>query len=269
MVRVMRRLHLFEFHELAGFPVVWRDLVTDFLSFFFRVFRPYVHAAPVLAEGLRATGDERIVDLCSGAGAPLLSVVEALETDEAASVSVVLTDLFPNLEAFRAAVEQGRGRVECVEDPVDATSVPAELDGFRTMFTAFHHFEPEQATRVLRDAARRRRGIAVFEITERKLWLWALPVLLIPLLVWVSTPWIRPLTWRRLLWTYLIPVVPLVAMWDGLVSNLRTYTPAELEAMAARLGGSDYRWRAGRVRAIGPSGVTYLIGWPEELTPTP
>jgi hypothetical protein len=67
------------------------------------------------------------------------------------------------------------------------------------------------------------------------------------------TPFIRPFTWRRLLWTYVVPVVPLVAMWDGLVSNLRTYSPVELSTLADALHGPAYRWRSGRVPSIGLS----------------
>jgi hypothetical protein len=265
--RPVRRFHLVELHEAPWFPRVWRDLMTDFLSFFFRTARPYRVAAPVLAEALEAAGTDRIVDLCSGAGAPVLSLLPRLETLGCLPSSVTLTDLYPNCEAFRAAAAEHPELVTSVESPVDATEVPCELEGFRTLFTAFHHFSPSAAAEILADARRKREGIGVFEFTERNLWLWTVPVLLIPLLVGACTPWIRPLTWRRLLWTYVVPIVPLVAMWDGLVSNVRTYSPDELEEMTAELDRSDYRWRAGRVRAIGPSGVTFLIGWPEQFNP--
>ncbi|HSL18401.1 MAG TPA: class I SAM-dependent methyltransferase [Methylomirabilota bacterium] len=257
----MRRVHLIELHELPGFPSVWRDLVTDFLSFFFRVFRPYARAAPLLGEALAAAGSRRVVDLCSGAGAPVLSVLPELEALGRAPGSVVLTDLYPNLEAFRRAAAAGSGRVDFVAEPVDATAVPAHLGGFRTLFTAFHHFPPERARQVLEDARRDADGIAVFEFTERKLWLWAVPVLLIPLLAAACTPFIRPFAWRRLLFTYLLPVVPAVAGWDGLVSNLRTYSPPELLELAELDADDPFVWRAGRVPALGLSGITYLVGW--------
>jgi hypothetical protein len=259
----VRRFQLFELHEMPRFPVVWRDLVTDFLSFFFRVFRPYVCAAPLLAEGLEHAASDRIVDLCSGAGAPVLSLIASRRI---APSTVTLTDLFPNVSAFRAAVTAGGGAVASVEAPVDATDVPPDLVGFRTLFTAFHHFPPDQAERVLANAQGNGEGIAIFEFTERNLWLWTVTVLLIPLLVAVCTPFIRPFSWHRLLWTYVIPVVPVVAMWDGLVSNLRTYSPTELRALADALQGPAYRWRSGRVRSIGPSRVTYLVGWPDPVS---
>jgi hypothetical protein len=266
MVQAVPRLHLFEFHEVAWFPVGLRDLVTDFLSFFFATFGPYRCVAPLLAEALEGSDSERIVDLCSGAGQPVLSVLPSLDELGCAPTMITLTDKFPNIAAFRSAVDAGKGRVDCIEEPVDATAVPVDLRGFRTLFTSFHHFRPAEARGVLADARQSSEGIGVFEFTERNLLLWTIPVLLIPLLVWLCTPFMRPLTGCRLLWTYLLPVVPLVAMWDGFVSNLRTYSVSELDRLTADLGGNGYRWLTGRIRSLGLSRVTYVVGWPEKPT---
>ena len=46
------------------------------------------------------------------------------------------------------------------------------------------------------------------------------------------TPLIRPLRWSRLLWTYLIPLVPVITLFEGLVSCLRTYSVQELHDLA-------------------------------------
>jgi hypothetical protein len=140
--------------------------------------------------------------------------------------------------------------------------VPPGLGGVRTLFTSFHHLHPEEAREVLENAVDHAAGIGVFEYTERNWLIWTLPVLLIPLFVWVCTPFIRPFSWRRLLWTYLLPVVPVVAMWDGLVSNLRTYSVTELGKLVEQIGSQRFHWRIGRIRSIGPSRVTYLIGTP-------
>ena len=83
----------------------------------------------------------------------------------------------------------------------------------------------------------------------------------VPLLVLLITPRIRPFSWARLVLTYLFPIVPLLILWDGLVSCLRTYRVAELRAMTADLDDS-YTWDAGEYRRRGMV-ITYLIGAPE------
>ena len=65
----------------------------------------------------------------------------------------------------------------------------------------------------------------------------------------------------RLLFTYVIPVAPLLITWDAVVSTLRCYTPEELLAMAQRAGGGDYQWSAGSYWFRGVP-VTYLVGHP-------
>jgi hypothetical protein len=42
------------------------------------------------------------------------------------------------------------------------------------------------------------------------------------LFLFACTPWIRPFRWSRLLWTYVVPIIPAVLLFDGIVSCLRT-----------------------------------------------
>jgi hypothetical protein len=92
-----------------------------------------------------------------------------------------------------------------------------------------------------------------------------LAVLLVPLMVLVLTPFIRPLRGSQLFWTYLLPVLPLVALFDGAVSCLRTYGVAELRELTARVDATNYHWDSGTVRSTtGPIPITYLIGLPKD-----
>ena len=118
---------------------------------------------------------------------------------------------------------------------------------------------PPDARLVLHAAASARQPIAIFEVSERSLR--TLPVLLTPLFVWLVTPFMRPFLWRRLFWTYVLPLVPLTCLWDGIVSQLRAYTPAELRAMCA--GSDPMTWEVGQISiAKGRGRLTYLIGFP-------
>jgi hypothetical protein len=262
----MKRLHLFEFHDQPWFPCGLRDLLTDFMSYFAVAFRPYRPVVPFLLPQIGKLKPKRIVDLCSGAGGPAESLLQLCreEPEWPADVQVVLTDKYPNCGAYRLLQERYGTVVSFVDRPVDARNVPAELSGFRTLFTSFHHFRPETARKVLADAVRQGQPIAVFEYTERNFLIWGLPLLLTPMLLWAVTPFMRPFRWRRLLWTYVLPVVPLVTTWDGLVSCLRTYSPAELlDLSSAACPTGTYIWRAGRLQSFGACRITYLIGTPQ------
>jgi hypothetical protein len=161
-------------------------------------------------------------------------------------VSVCLSDRCPNVEAFERACHLTNQGITYHREPVDAAHVDSGLTGFRTMFTAFHHFRPEQARAVLADAVAKGEGIGIFECAHRDflMLLFTLPT---PLRVLIATPFIRPFRWSRLLWTYLIPALPFVLLFDSVVSVLRVYSVEELHGLTVGLNG--YHWDIGQVRS--------------------
>ena len=256
------RLHLFEWGDQPWFPATIRDLTTDYLQFLEARFALHRPTVALVAEVLRRSDSKHIVDLCSGAGGQMPPLLADLAAD-GLTPTVTLTDRFPNASAFQHVASESRGRISFHDEPVDARSVPTVLRGMRTMFNAFHHFQPSDALAVLRDAARSRQPIGIFEIADRRPRTLLSLLLLTPLMVAIATPFMRPFRWERLLWTYVLPLVPLACWWDGIVSQLRAYSPAELQKMAEAAGADNYYWRAGQV-PIGstPGNLTYLIGHP-------
>jgi hypothetical protein len=262
----MARIHAFEFEDQTWFPGLIREYMTDFLSHmggFSKV--PYLPFTERLAEAMRLTGDQRVVDLCSGGGGPAIVIARDLRERLEKPVGVLLTDLYPSpsrLEHARAVLP---GWVELEARPVAAQDVPADLEGFRLVCNGFHHLKPEEARACLLDAVHKRRGVALVELAQRS----ALSVLQVAIGTATQlavTPFIKPFRWSRLFFTYLLPIVPLCTLWDGIVSCLRVYDPDELRTLIAdlpELPRQRYRWECGRLRAPKlPAELTYLIGVP-------
>jgi hypothetical protein len=229
------------------------------LQFIQTTFRLDRAMAPVIRRVLDESKTTRIVDLCSGGSGPLLLLVQDLAAD-GVPATAVMTDLYPNVPAFEAIAAQSGGRITYETRSVDARAVPPELTGLRTIFNGFHHLRPADARSVLHAAAAARQPIAIFEVSERT-WPTLLSMFLTPIMVWCLTPFMRPFKWRRLFWTYPVPAVPFVCLWDGLVSQLRAYTVDELRALAE--GSAPMRWAVGQIPfAKGRGRLTYLVGSP-------
>ena len=257
----MKRVHLFEVMDQGWCPQAVRDALLDYLEFASSATKPYGAIVPVLTEALRRTDARRIIDLGSGAAGPWFWLQPVL-AEMGLNLTVCLTDKHPNPSATAVVNHKGGGTISYHPEPVDATRVPRELTGFRTMFLAFHHLLPNEAGEVLRDAVRLRQGIAVFEATERSV-VGLLVMWLAPVMVLILTPLVRPFRWSRLFWTYVIPLVPLITLFDGVVSSLRTYSPKELQQLTSEIGSNDYQWEIGSLKIpMSPIPITYLIGIP-------
>jgi hypothetical protein len=260
------RLHLLEFEDQNWFPTVLRDLATDYLCFIQATFCLHRAVVPILAGILRKTGHRQIIDLCSGGAGPLLEIQKALAAT-GLDTGIIMTDRFPNLGAFQRIEQASREQISFVSENVDARRVPNQLRGLRTIFNSFHHFRRSDALRILRNAVESAQPIAIFEYPERAIVIVLLTMVLTPFLVALATPFIRPFRWQRLLLTYLLPLIPLTCWWDGIVSQLRAYTVAELKAMAKESHASLYEWHTGTVSLLGSLGhLTYLVGHPTKAT---
>lgn len=255
----MKRLHLIEIEDQPWFPSSMRDAVTDYLQFVIALGRPYAPVVPRLLDALKQAQAYRVIDLCSGGGGPWPTLLPLVSEP----ITVCLTDKFPNVRAFQFLQASADSRLGYHLESVDATAVPPDLGEFRTLFSSFHHFTPEQAHAVLQDATARGHGIGIFEATHRSLPA-IVAMFMTPLLVLIFTPFFRPFRLSRLLWTYMVPVVPLVVLFDGIVSCLRTYSPAELQSLVAGLppSASNYHWEIGEARENRGMPVTYLLGYP-------
>lgn len=259
----MRRIQFFEIHDQTWFPALFRDQLTEGLQAIFDVANLYRPAAKRLRQALADTGTNRVVDLCSGAGGPWPKLRETC-ADDFAGLEISLTDKYPNASAReKFPASSGGAAIRFRGESVDVLAVPPELPGFRTMFTSFHHFTPPEAREILRNAAESRQGIGIFEVPKRSVRT-ILAVFVVPFAYLALVPFMRPFCWSRLLWTYLLPVVPFALWFDGIVSCLRAYTPAELTTMTEGLATAGYHWEAGERRGSGsmPATITYLIGWP-------
>jgi hypothetical protein len=255
----MHRLELREIHDHPEFPGFLRDLVTDGLQSLWDFGNSYKPILDRLLSSLNCAGTLEVLDLCSGGGGPWLRLVREPAVSRISAITVRLTDKYPNRPAFERA--SSLSTLLTFEDhSTDATMIPARLEGFRTIFSSFHHFSKNQAGMMLEDAMERQRGIGIFEVARRSP-LTMLTICCLPMLSWFLAPTIRPFSWSRLFWTYLVPIVPFVLWYDGIVSCFRAYSRKELEEMVRLLDSSAYQWNIGEDRS-GFLPVTYVLGYP-------
>ncbi len=263
----LKRQRWFEIHDGPWFPGFLRDIMTESLEAIWNASGTYRPIAPLLRQALRAAGTTSVVDLCSGGGGPWPGLCD--EVAAGRPLTIRLTDRYPNTRSpagsngSRLPADSGfsgHASITAIAEPVDARNVPANLHGFRSVFSSFHHFDPDVARAILADAFAHREGIAIFESARRNAWT-MIAVNAIPLLALRAAARARPVRFSRLFWTWILPVIPFVLWLDGILSCLRSYSIDELRQLTAGLSAPDYAWQVGDQDG-GRIPIRYLIGTP-------
>ncbi|MEZ4825634.1 MAG: hypothetical protein R3C61_04965 [Bacteroidia bacterium] len=249
----MKRLHLFEFGDQIWLPKILRKGLAMMLKA--QAESTYPLTAPTLQEFFLITGTKNVVDICAGSGGPWEKLLPELRAN-GVCISVSLTDKFPTKDSTTALPG-----LSFYPIPIDATDIPESLSGCRIFFTSFHHFRPPEARNILASTVESRQPIAIFEFTERK-WQNLLGMALAPLVVWIQILKLKPIKWQWVLFTYFIPLLPLIYSWDGFVSHWRSYTSAELIEMTEKIPSNEYEWETGTLTDAHTGGkIHYLLGW--------
>ncbi|KKF97013.1 hypothetical protein CFO_g668 [Ceratocystis platani] len=267
------RLQVFEIDDQEWFPPFLRTYVQSALTVSWNTAVPFNHnqapsqvAAKLLLRYLGpAINKYRFIDFCAGAGGPTpmieANVNAALDARNQQRVPFVMTDLHPNVWGWTLAVDEANARERQLhgaasesmlgfeKQSVDAGDVPRQLlqrwtaDGgkvFRLFNLAFHHFDDELARRILKNTVETSDGFAIFELQKRSI-SGFVTVLMLGLGTLLLAP-IYAIKWRSpavLFFTYVIPVLPFVIVFDGFMSVIRTRTTEEVELLLRTCGAKD------------------------------
>lgn len=226
-------MFLFEFLDLPWIPESLRATVHDVLELCLgmppRQYYEWVASEVLnLAEKFNA---EAIVELGAGT-APITSALATASGEQIKSrgVSLQFSDLYPDLPFYQALEQKFPDVVHADRRSVDFLSPIDYAPGsLLVLSAAFHHVRPVDRMLVLRNLSVHR--VAVFEPLRRNLASTCLS--LFGFLPALTSPWrylnTRPGNMRRIFWCWLVPVAPLIIVWDGLVSCQRCWTAGEWE----------------------------------------
>lgn len=181
---------------------------------------------------------ETIVELGAGT-APITSELAAAMNGDR-KISLRISDLYPNLALYQTLEQKFPGVVEADRRSVDfSRPIDFAPGSLLVLSAAFHHIPPAARMNVLKNLSAYR--VAIFEPLRCNLasvclsLLGFLPVLATPWRFWNQ----RPGNWRRMLWCWLLPLAPLIIVWDGLVSCLRCWTEVEWKENLASVVTED------------------------------
>lgn len=230
---MLKRIQFIELQDLAWLPSTIRDGVTSYLEFLLRVFKIYDPVSDVINDILLNHNIKTVVDLCSGAGGPTRNIAQYFPEHK-----FLLTDLYPNFKAFKK-VKKTSSNIDFVNDSVNALQYRYKPNQMLTMYTSFHHFNNYYAKRIIENAVAHKCSICINEFVQRDLKS-LLMVIPSPFFLLFLMPFVTPFSLSRLFFTYLVPLIPFVTLWDIVVTVLRIRKKEELMEMTKEF--TNYEW---------------------------
>ncbi|GLB02706.1 hypothetical protein AtubIFM57258_006169 [Aspergillus tubingensis] len=227
-------------------------------------------ACEVLADNFPDLSSFTFVDLGSGAGGPSATFERLLNARLRAQhllpAQFLLTDLNPSPREWAALTKQ-QENISYISEPVDASKcgrlVPQNRKECRMFNVAFHHFDDPLAIPMLRSAIESADAFIIFELTARDL----SSMLILPGLILIACQYTLLRFWRsplHLIFTFVVPLAPLLMVFDGFVSIMRCRTSAELRDLVRRTdapGLENWEFRSGKSPVMYPTtNVHWFMG---------
>lgn len=266
----MKRIQLFEFEDFSWFPNWTRSSLTKLLNIMNKLMGMSDVVALLVSTTLKKQNLNSIVDLGSGAGGVMPDVLKSInEKEEFGDVNLIMTDYYPNSEAIKKFNNDSDKSISYYEKSVDATSISSAPEGMKTMINCFHHMPESQAIKILSSAQENKQTLLICEMAENKMpiiiwWIFLpLSLILVFTMALFMIPFVKPLTWKDLVFSYLIPVIPITYAWDAQASMPRMYAMKDLDEMTKSIASNNYKWEKGfGMNSKNKKMGTYLLGHP-------
>ncbi|MCB0390210.1 MAG: hypothetical protein KDD58_02910 [Bdellovibrionales bacterium] len=233
----MNNFRLFEFCDKAWAPNWYHKALHKYLIFFYKTFGYHKLWLDDLNEFIRNDKDNTFLECCSGSGDCLPLLVCELDDDKTKGKKFILTDLFPLEESIKRY--KASKNFHYYNEPVDASNVPEELNYSRIFINSFHHLPPDVAKGVLQNSLKQNKNLLILEYVSQS-WVAYFLMMLGPFILFTTLPFVlkgKNLVWTSL-FTYIIPLFPIMLLWDGLVSCNRFYTKKDFENIL----GDDFKY---------------------------
>lgn len=226
----MKRKQVPQITNTNWFPAFLTRCVHEFMTWFVHTIKAAKPFMPVVEEGLHHADSIIIIEQKGGAG---------FET------------LAPFLDE------------KLKKTYVTAKDFDAKEEGLYLSVNSFHQYDSKKARSILAKVVNKRQPIVVVEGNNDSLWQVFGMTVLVPLTVLLTAPFVKPFRLERLLFTYLLPILPLVTFIDGFLALFKLYAPKDLDELTASIDQKDYTWRSGKMDNGRGGKIIYLLGYPE------
>lgn len=225
----MKRKHVFQFTNAKWFPLFLTRCIYEFMTWFVNKVNAAKPFMPVIEEGLKHANRIIVINKKCGAG----------------------------FETVAHLIDKNNERIN-----VDPKNFKANEKGLYLSVNSFHLFTSDEAKEILERVSNFGQPIVVVEGNNDSLWQVFGMTIIVPLTVILTAPFVKPFRIERIIFTYLIPILPIVTFFDGFMALFKLYSPSDLDQMTTAIKSEGYYWRSGKLENGRGGKIIYLLGYP-------
>ena len=154
-----------------------------------------------------------------------------------------------------------------LKEDIQIKSIPisdfnTDTKGVYLFLNSFHQLNVKQAKEILSQIVNSKNPVIIVEGNNDSLWQVVGMTVFVPLTTLLTAPFVKPFRLTRLLFTYIIPVLPLIITIDGCIALLKLYNPKDLLELTSSINAPKYEWKAGKNDNGRGGKIIYLTGKP-------
>jgi ubiquinone/menaquinone biosynthesis C-methylase UbiE len=242
-------MKLKELEDFDWFPAIFRKYQMELIGVLVSKFGIYRHVSHMIHEDLIQQKMSSITDLCSGSGLPAVFVHKNIGIKK---LQTSLTDKYPQSIIPLPGVYY-------VSQSINVLDMPMEKATYYTMYNAFHHFDTHEQQKIVLNALDSNAHLLIVEIVQPTLFNVLSITLASTIGVLLFCPFIKPFEWKRLWFTYVIPINVLTVLIDGYITILKSKSEKQYQAYFKQIFNDDARIKVSSHRRFPANILTIKI----------
>ncbi|MEM6686972.1 MAG: hypothetical protein AAF617_14415, partial [Bacteroidota bacterium] len=194
--------------------------------------------------------------LKTNATKPFIPVIEEmLDTTHTKNVINIEFDLGAGIETVQPFLSE-----EITVTSIHISQFHTHTNGLYLFVNCFHQLPATNAKEILQKIADSGNPVVVVEGNNDSLWQIVGMTVFVPLTVLLTAFFVTPFRMLRILFTYIIPILPIIIVIDGCIALLKLYNPNDLRVLSSSVHTKNYTWKAGKNANRRGGKIMYLTG---------
>ena len=248
-------MKLVELEDTSWFPKILRDQQLGYIGWLVKALNLYRPIPELLTKQLQRYQQIKLLDLCSGSGEPMISIYKIMNLN----IQMTLSDKYPPHNFQMSALKYRPGSTDVLE-------MNFNRETFYTMFNAFHHFTSTEQIAIVNRMKNSNSPFLFVELLEPTLVVAFKTLIANTIGQLLLAPFVKPFSWVRIFFTYIIPINLVTTSYDGTISVLKSKNANHYQTLLSSCANSGYIIQIEKCKAPLQNSLVIIQGYPMNLS---